>query len=395
MMKDMDDTLNYSAYSVEELKDALSNVDKNAFPDRAQAILTELTNRKSHEDTITNGRKAKVLFHGNGKEYFSIWIVNLLLTIVTLGIYSAWATVRNNRYFYSNTDIDGHRFGYLAEPIQILIGRIIGVLLFVAYYLASSFSPMAAVVVMLIIFALVPMFVCLSASFRMRMTAYRNIRFNFTKNYSRAYIVFVGYTLLGMLSFGLLYPWLLKKIDEFMLSHATYGDKSFIPKLETGQYYAAAILSFLSALGIGIVGGSAFASIGFGAMGENAEVGSLFIVGSIFMYAFVFVVAGSIYQAMIRNHMYNNTELESVASFSSDVKIGGLILLRMTNLLMLVVSLGFLMPWIKVRTAQFFVDATQLNIEEGAEDVLADQTQSGNAIGEEVAGAFDIDVALG
>jgi len=39
-------------------------------------------------------------FRGDGMEYFKIWIVNILLTILTLGIYSAWATVRNNRYFY-------------------------------------------------------------------------------------------------------------------------------------------------------------------------------------------------------------------------------------------------------------------------------------------------------
>ena len=35
-----------------------------------------------------------VRFVGTGSEYFRIWIVNLLLTIVTLGIYSAWAKVR-------------------------------------------------------------------------------------------------------------------------------------------------------------------------------------------------------------------------------------------------------------------------------------------------------------
>ena len=33
-------------------------------------------------------------FHGNGAEYFRIWIVNFLLTLLTLGVYSAWAKVR-------------------------------------------------------------------------------------------------------------------------------------------------------------------------------------------------------------------------------------------------------------------------------------------------------------
>ena len=36
-------------------------------------------------------------FTGSGGEYFKIWIVNLLLTIATLGIYSAWAKVRKAR----------------------------------------------------------------------------------------------------------------------------------------------------------------------------------------------------------------------------------------------------------------------------------------------------------
>jgi len=38
-------------------------------------------------------------FTGRGTEYFGIWIVNLLLTIITLGIYSAGAKVRRLQYF--------------------------------------------------------------------------------------------------------------------------------------------------------------------------------------------------------------------------------------------------------------------------------------------------------
>jgi len=66
-------------------------------------------------------------------EYFKIWIVNILLTILTLGIYAAWATVRNNRYFYSNLYLDDNNFRYLAEPIQILKGRLIAIAVLVIY----------------------------------------------------------------------------------------------------------------------------------------------------------------------------------------------------------------------------------------------------------------------
>ena len=44
-------------------------------------------------------------FDGKATEYFGIWIVNILLTIITIGIYTAWAKVRTNRYFYGKTRI--------------------------------------------------------------------------------------------------------------------------------------------------------------------------------------------------------------------------------------------------------------------------------------------------
>ena len=64
-------------------------------------------------------------FTGSGGEYFRIWIVNLLLSVITLGIYSAWAKVRRLRYFYGHTSVAGGTFGYHASPIAILKGRLI------------------------------------------------------------------------------------------------------------------------------------------------------------------------------------------------------------------------------------------------------------------------------
>lgn len=64
-------------------------------------------------------------FTGSASEYFGIWIVNVLLTIVTIGIYSAWAKVRRNRYFYGNTVLLGRAFEYHATGKQIFLGRAI------------------------------------------------------------------------------------------------------------------------------------------------------------------------------------------------------------------------------------------------------------------------------
>lgn len=76
-------------------------------------------------------------FTGSGGEYFRIWITNLLLTILTLGIYSAWAKVRRNRYFYGNTRLAEAAFDYHATPQTILKGRLLAVagVLVVAFFL--------------------------------------------------------------------------------------------------------------------------------------------------------------------------------------------------------------------------------------------------------------------
>ena len=72
-------------------------------------------------------------FTGKTGEYFKIWIVNIFLTILTLGIYSAWAKVRKRRYFYGNTLLLNAPFEYLADPIKILKGRFIVFGCFVIY----------------------------------------------------------------------------------------------------------------------------------------------------------------------------------------------------------------------------------------------------------------------
>src|SRR6266404_7232639 len=83
---------------------------------------------------VADPERHPVEFTAHAGEYFRIWIVNLALTIVTLGIYSAWAKVRKRRYFYGHTRIDGESFEYRANPVAILKGRLIAVALFAGFY---------------------------------------------------------------------------------------------------------------------------------------------------------------------------------------------------------------------------------------------------------------------
>jgi uncharacterized membrane protein YjgN (DUF898 family) len=97
----------------------MSTVQERIEP-TARPVITQA----APEPTI---RLERFTFTGSGSEYFRIWIANLLLTIVTFGIYSAWAKVRRTRYFYDSTRVAGSSFEYHGEPVGILKGRLVAV----------------------------------------------------------------------------------------------------------------------------------------------------------------------------------------------------------------------------------------------------------------------------
>jgi uncharacterized membrane protein YjgN (DUF898 family) len=100
--------------------------------------------------------REEITFSASGGEYFRIWIVNLLLTIVTLGIYSAWAKVRRNQYFYSSTRLAGSSFEYHGQPMAILKGRLIALVLVGAYNIAFRISPGAGLAMFAVMMAAMP-----------------------------------------------------------------------------------------------------------------------------------------------------------------------------------------------------------------------------------------------
>src|SRR5882762_5259305 len=100
------------------------------------------TDRGAAANVAAPEKRYPVEFTADTGEYFRIWIVNLALTIVTLGVYSAWAKVRKRRYFYGHTRIDGEGFEYRANPITILKGRLIAAALFALFYGVGQFAPL-------------------------------------------------------------------------------------------------------------------------------------------------------------------------------------------------------------------------------------------------------------
>jgi len=321
-------------------------------------------------------------FSGNGKEYFKIWIVNLCLTIITVGIYSAWAKVRNTQYFYGNTHVNNAVFQYLAKPMVILKGRLIAVAVFVAYGVTANYYPVAEPIFFIALFALTPFVIVRSLRFRMRNTAYRNIRFNFTGSYGEAALVFLLLPIAIPLTLGIMYPYWQRRSKQFIVNNTAYGTSSFKLNCDTGPFIKVFIKMFglMFLAGLLVVGVSVIAP----KIGPFVTPLLMFLVYS---YGIAYVTA------TITNIVFNHTNLNQ-HSFESDLNPNSLFKIYLTNGIAVAFSLGLFIPWALVRLANYRAQCTQLNAVGDLDNFIAAEQRQVSALGEEFGEVFDFDVGL-
>jgi uncharacterized membrane protein YjgN (DUF898 family) len=143
-----------------------------------------------------------VRFTASGSEYFRIWISNLLLTLLTLGLYFPWAKVRKLRYFYGNTWVGDHAFDFHGDPKRMLRGTLLVGLMFISYSLAGQFSPAAGLVALLIVATVAPALFLASLRFRLANTSWRGLRFHFRGSMAGAYLALLPVLVPAVLVLG-------------------------------------------------------------------------------------------------------------------------------------------------------------------------------------------------
>jgi len=374
------------------------------------------------ENNNLNSNNQAFEFTGKALEYFSIWIVNVVLSILTLGIYSAWAKVRTNQYFYGNTLLNGASFRYTAKPVQILKGRIVAFIVFVLYYFASTASPLVGGIIFAFIMLLVPAFVVMSMAFRLRNSMYCNVRFNFEKKYAQAYKVFfvplifvgiyifaanqlknfqvdgtegnivlpiiLGVTLLGIF---LMLPWWEYIITRFKIIHAKFGDADFSFSATLKNYYGL----YLKALLFSTLIFGAITAIIFGII-QTMWTGGLEQTGTFLIFLLVFPAYLWLFaymQTKRTNLIFGNLEINE-HKLQSEMKTGAMLLLYITNTIGIVFTLGLLMPWAAIRTARYKASVTSVNVAGSLDQFITTQEQQQSAMGEEMGEMFDLDLGF-
>ncbi|PCI71898.1 MAG: thymidylate kinase [Gammaproteobacteria bacterium] len=318
-------------------------------------------------------------FKGNGMEYFKIWIVNVLLTIITLGIYSAWAKVRSNRYFYSNLYLDDSNFRYLAEPMTILKGRLIAVAALIVYSVVTAIAPMIGIVLLIALFFAIPYFINQSIAFNNRMSAYKNIQFRFSASYGEAFMVMYVWPIIGILTLGILYPMALLKMHQYVVKNSAYGTTKF----EYSATYKDYGMIFLMMIGI-IIAAAIIIGIISTLIPALAPL-SLILIAVMYIGIILYSIVA------ITNLFYHNLGLVE-HRFKSTLTIMDLGKVMLINLFFIIITLGLYLPAAKVRMTKYMCSCLVMDAEGSLDDFAAAEKENVSALGEEFGQVFDFGI---
>jgi len=372
---------------------------------------------------ISAARSCRIHFTGTGQEYFRIWIVNLLLTIATLGIYSAWAKVRKMQYLHRNTHLDGSVFDYHGEPIAILKGRLLAVALLVAYKFALPLLGGFGLIAVVAVIASIPWLLTQSYRFKLRNTSYRGLHFRFAGPVWHAYLI-VGLPAMLMLAAAVLaalgmggdpqqvsrrhalgigmaylalmalWPYLHFCFKRWQHGHVLYGTSRARFEAYAGDFYGpyavGGIFCAASIVGLALV-------VGLGTAGETGAVSGRWAGVALLWPLLFYVVVLAIVQfvkAWLQNTVWSSTRLEGVR-LSSDVHAGRLIGITLSNLAMIVLSLGLMIPFAVMRQTKYRIESIRVLDADELGRFVADAAGSRvGAAGEGTVDLMDLDFGL-
>jgi uncharacterized membrane protein YjgN (DUF898 family) len=367
-------------------------------------------------------------FTGSGSEYFRIWIVNLLLTLVTVGLYHPWAKVRKLRYFYGNTRLAGHAFDFHGEPLRMLRGYLLVGALFALYAFAGQISPLAGLVALAIVAAIWPALMRASLRFRLAQTSWRGLRFHFAGTTADAYralapilCLFVVtalaawvfmpmpdeaippaaprpapgfdasflFTLLPLLLTLALLPYVFWRIKRFQQDNYQYASVRTRFTAGPGSFYMLGLKAFGVML-LCVAAGAVVAA----AVGSAFVVLYGFMVGTLAAYVVMLFLIQPYVVSRLQNLVWPRTESRTVG-FASSLRFGPLARLMALNWILIVLTLGLYWPFAAVALARARLQAVEVLARDDLDALVARGTGTmRDASGDAAADLFGVDLGL-
>lgn len=331
-------------------------------------------------------------FTASAGEYFRIWIVNLLFSLLTLGIYSAWAKVRKRRYFYGSTRLDGATFDYFASPKAVLKGRILAAGIVAIYALATQLYPNSRFGFWAAGLILLPWLGVRAYAFNARNSGWRGVRFDFVAGTAKAARTYAAMVAIVIVTLGLAFPWFMARMKSFVVSNHAFGTARLECRLRGRDFFR---IYFLAGLIVAAMG----APLAFGASWlvmrrqyPEAIAGVMLLLPAVPVYA-AYIVGYAYSESRTTNLLWNNTHGPGVR-FASTLSALRMTRLYLGNVLAVLFTAGLLVPWAVIRTRRYRLSCLSMIVQgEPVFEANASLPRVG-AMGQELGDFFNVDLGI-
>lgn len=181
------------------------------------------------------GSRYHMAFHGTGGGLFLLILKNVLLTLVSFGVYAAWATTAQRKYVWQNMEFHGQRLVYHGTGRELLLGYvkvIAGYLLFLGIpallrLISPTLGNIVQVALAIGLVSLIPFAIYWSRAYLLSRTSWRGVRFSMEPGaglFARTFIV--GY-LLTIVTLGLYAPVWLNRLRKVSIDRSRFGTQAF------------------------------------------------------------------------------------------------------------------------------------------------------------------------
>jgi uncharacterized membrane protein YjgN (DUF898 family) len=379
-------------------------------------------------------------FSGSGGEFFRVWIVNVLLSVLTFGFYTPFARRRTAQYFYGHTMVADSPLEFTAQQRKMVVGFLLLVVLYIAFKLAAETGQDGMVAFMMLSGAVTaPYFWASAMRFRLNATRWRGVRLQFTAGWGEVYraswpvfaialtwivvSVVAGalfergangkphlqspalfFTVLGI---GLLATLLCIIRLEFnskslLVARAriggqpgrwkpVYGDFVRIWLATLGVLLASIVVVMLLIV-VGL-GGSFAVFSKMRNMGLFAVLVAIALaIAGIFVLFLASGPARAYREARIFQLVWSNIGVSHVARFKCRLRARRYVMLRIRNILLTLLTLGFYRPFAMVSEYRMKVESVTLHVKGGLDQLAGQLAREEQGLGDAIADAVGLDL---
>ncbi len=310
-----------------------------------------------------------ISFKGDGGTYFGILIVNMLLTIVTLGFYYPWAKAKRLQYLYSSTEMDGSRFAWSGTGKEMFKGFLKVVGFVVAFYVIGFIIGklqliwvgivFTVVTYLAILFVLIPYAMHGANRYHWSRTSWRAIRFGYRGNRTEFMQLWAKELLLTLVTAGIYGSWMTMNVRNYVLRNMRFGSGEFFYDGDGWEYFKLNLKGYLL---------------------------TLFTLG-----IYMFWWQADIFRYYIDNLRLSNgsNKVLECRSTATGGEFAGLLIV---NMLLFFFTLGIAYAWIQVRTMEFILNHIEIQGDLQLAELEQTEEEYKNATGEDLADMLDLSI---